>query len=331
MIYRIQDFRVTGFAAQALFLAVPLSYAPPQAGTQTAKSSAAGSPTAVIQSTDRAPSSKTKVIQVYRSACLKCHDVDGRGEVVREVFAQVPNFTDSKWHASRSDAELSRSILEGKGKSMPKMKDKLGPVDVKEMLAFVRAFSDGKQVVPEEPEDAAGPEKPAPRATTSPPGARGAEAALANRPGPAQRTMDKNFQKLCTMCHAAAGDGSRAKDTMPAIPDFTNIAWQGKRSDPQLAVSILDGKGTEMPPFRGKLSRDQVRGLVAFIRGFSRAPKKPAQTSVDDFEARFRALERELNDLRQQSQALSLPASRGPASPARAIEARPSPPPDRPE
>jgi mono/diheme cytochrome c family protein len=248
------------------------------------------------------------------------------------VFAQVPDFTDSKWHASRSDAELSHSILEGKGKSMPKMKDKLGPVDVKEMVAFVRAFGDGKQVVPEEPEGAAQPEKPAARATTSPPVARGAEAALANRPGPAQRTMDKNFQRFCVMCHAAAGDGSRAKDTMPAIPDFTNIAWQGKRTDPQLAVSILDGKGTEMPPFRGKLSRDQVRDLVAFIRGFSRAPKKPAQISAGDFEARFRALEKELDDLRQRSRALSSQTADGPANPAKVSRPRPaSPPPDRSE
>jgi hypothetical protein len=93
-----------------------------------------------------------------------------------------------------------------------------------------------------------------------------------------------------------------------------------------LVVSILDGKGTEMPPFRGKLSREQARELVAFIRGFSPTPAKPARTPADDFEARFRKLENELEDLIRQSRALSSSVPSSPASQAKGSQLAPSPP-----
>src|SRR5205085_6467744 len=70
----------------------------------------------------RAPAVPATVIQVYRASCLQCHDVDGRGEAVRDTLPRVPDFTEPKWQAGRTDTQLSRSILEGKGKSMPRMK-----------------------------------------------------------------------------------------------------------------------------------------------------------------------------------------------------------------
>jgi mono/diheme cytochrome c family protein len=301
MTIAIRNGRVNRFAVQAVFSAVASACVLAPAGGQTAKPSSVVPRTDPPRSTSETASS-AKVIPVYRAQCLECHDIDGRGEVARHALKQVPDFTDSTWHASRSDAELSRSILEGKGKSMPKMKDKLGALDVKEMVAFIRAFKDGKQVVPEEPDKIAEPEKSGALATT-------AAGSLANRPNQVQRGMNKNFQKLCSMCHAATGDGSRARDSMRAIPNFTDVAWHGRRTDPQLAVSILDGKGTEMPPFRGKLSREQVRELVAFIRGFTPALVKASPKPTDDFEARFRTLEKELDELRKQSRALSAGAS----------------------
>ena len=117
------------------------------------------------------------------------------------------------------------------------------------------------------------------------------------------------------MCHGASGDGSNARDTMKAIPNFTSAAWQSKRTDPQLRASILDGKGSEMPAFRSKLSRDQARELIAFIRGFSPTTKRPSRGAADDFEDRYRKLEKELEDLMRQSRALASPAPSAPAGP----------------
>ncbi len=96
---------------------------------------------------DRSP------LRVFQSACLECHDSDGRGEIVRDVLPKIPDFTDPRWRDSRGDAELIHSILNGKGKSMRPMKDALGGVDAKQMVALIRSFRGGTLVVPEEPEE----------------------------------------------------------------------------------------------------------------------------------------------------------------------------------
>jgi mono/diheme cytochrome c family protein len=84
--------------------------------------------------------------QMYRAICIACHDVDGKGMVVRKAMPTIPDFTDPTWHASRTDADLQHSILDGKGQLMLAMKDKLalGHTDLNEMVAFVRSFRGGR-------------------------------------------------------------------------------------------------------------------------------------------------------------------------------------------
>ena len=94
---------------------------------------------------------------MYRQVCMACHDSDGKGKIVKLAMPTIPDLTDPKFQASRTDAELTHSILEGKestvnGVKLPlmlSMKDKLalGHTDVKDMVAFMRAFKGGKQVV----------------------------------------------------------------------------------------------------------------------------------------------------------------------------------------
>jgi mono/diheme cytochrome c family protein len=83
--------------------------------------------------------------QLYRAICIACHDGDGRGTIVRKAMPAIPDFTDAKWQASRTDAELQHTMLEGKGQLMLPMKDKfaLARTDVKDMVAFVRGFRPG--------------------------------------------------------------------------------------------------------------------------------------------------------------------------------------------
>jgi mono/diheme cytochrome c family protein len=220
-------------------------------------------------------------LEVFRKSCLECHDTDGKGEATRAEYPTIPDFTDRRWHASRSDAELSRSILEGRGKSMPRMKSKLGSVDVQRMVAFVRGFAGGTQVVSDTPDAPALPD----------PVARG-------------KTL---FQRSCVRCHGADGRGTAMRETAPSLPDFTGRAWQAGRTDPQLRASILGGKGTGMPAFQSRLGRDQVRELVAYVRALGPSPTAVANTAADDFADRFQQLEREVEALARQFHALSAP------------------------
>ncbi len=254
-----------------------------------------------------APASASPVTpsQVYRASCLECHESDGRGEASRDGFPKIPDFTSPSWQTSRNDAELSRSILEGKGKSMPRMKGKLGSVDVKRMVAFVRAFRDGKQVVDDEPQAPAAsgragspPNEIAPR-----PSAVGPSQSTHTDPGIQEGS--RNFQRLCVKCHAADGKGTGIRESLPTLPDFTNTAWQGSRSDAHLVVSVLDGKGDGMPSFRDKVSRDQARHLVTFVRSFVPELVRQAGATQELFESRFRQLEEEFEALRKQSRDLS--------------------------
>jgi len=259
---------------------------------------------------------ESTVNQLYRASCLECHDYDGRGKVVRDVLPKVPDFTDAQWHASRNDAELSQSILDGKGKSMPRMKAKLGSVDVTQMVSFVRAFQGGKQVVDDKPEAPAAPEQATGGATTPAARPRSLEDSPAAQRNANNREGARLFQRFCAMCHGPDGRGTRMRQNLPKIPDFSRSAWQQGRSDRQLVVSILDGKGAEMPSFQGKLAREQARDLVAFIRTFAPSPARPASTVTDDFEARIRQLSQEFENLREQSRALSTSTPQTPSNPA---------------
>lgn len=76
---------------------------------------------------------------LYRANCAFCHAGDGKGtEKMRANGA--PNFTDAKWHKSRTDAQLAESIKNGKGKFMPSWKKKLNDEQVSALVSFVRAF-----------------------------------------------------------------------------------------------------------------------------------------------------------------------------------------------
>jgi mono/diheme cytochrome c family protein len=280
---------------------------PPQPVTGRQSNSEPARSGAVTTEPRRASTFPAAVIQVYRTSCLQCHDTDGRGEVGRDLEPNIPNFTLPQWQSSRTDVELSRSILQGKGKSMPRMKTKLGSVDVKLMVAFVRAFRGGNQVVDEEPEAPSTPGQPS---GTENPKNEGPRVHVPSPPGQKElsvREGNRVFQRSCVACHGADGKGSSMRDDLPTIPDFTARDWQQRRGDPQLVVSIMDGKGTGMPAFRDKIARERIRDLVTFIRTFAPGATRSSGSTSDDFEVRFNQLSKEFEELDRQIRALSAP------------------------
>lgn len=65
------------------------------------------------------------------------------------------------------------------------------------------------------------------------------------------------------------------KQRMSEIPDFTSAAWQESRSDTQLLIGILEGKGNRMPPYGDRLTDREAEEQVAMVRAFRNATPKP--------------------------------------------------------
>jgi quinol-cytochrome oxidoreductase complex cytochrome b subunit len=244
--------------------------------------------------------------QVYRAYCLACHDADGRGGTVRKAMPEIPDMTDPKWQASRKDGDLVHSILEGKGKFMLPMKDKLNSSDAEQMILYIRSLEGGKQLVKVEPKNVPHFEptdQPAiVRAPPRPPetGATSVSTETSAR----IRAATVLYREYCLVCHGPDGRAAEIRGRMPEIPDFTAAAWQSQRADAQLTVSILEGKGAYMPAFRGRVNDNDARDLVAYIRAFSPNRTPILEASTGDFGERFRKLQQQWNELEQQLQAM---------------------------
>jgi mono/diheme cytochrome c family protein len=117
----------------------------------------------------------------------------------------------------------------------------------------------------------------------------------------------------------------------PAIPDFTNHAWQLSRSNVQLTISILEGKN-QMQPNRAVVGEEMGPELAAYVRTFAPAPQPapieatpatpavttpaatpattttPEYTAMGDFAADFDSLSKQFDDIQRQSRELAASA-----------------------
>jgi ubiquinol-cytochrome c reductase cytochrome b subunit len=255
-----------------------------------------------------APPAHMSSAQLYRAYCMSCHDTDGKGAIIRNGMPDIPDFTDAEWQDSRKDPEIKTSILQGKGKFMLPMRDKVSATDADEMVAYVRAFRAGAQAVKPEP-------VPEPRVEAAPktepepklPGKEPARLSLASVDAERTRVATAVYRQYCLSCHGIDGRGAELRSSMPDLPDFTNRAWQDGRTNPQLTVSILEGKGKLMPSFRSRIDQDQARALLAYVRAFGPAPTTlpPEKEPTGDFEQRFRRLRDEWETLQKQLDELS--------------------------
>ncbi|HLW47641.1 MAG TPA: c-type cytochrome [bacterium] len=99
------------------------------------------------------------------------------------------------------------------------------------------------------------------------------------RTAPAELSAAKQlFNQQCAACHGMNGDGkgprgpemaaqewSWARGEGPGI--FTDINYMVQRDPSQISNAILDGHDL-MPSYRGKLSKQQVDGLVDYVYTF---------------------------------------------------------------
>jgi mono/diheme cytochrome c family protein len=91
----------------------------------------------------RSPDEEKRVITgLYNRYCIRCHGVDGRG--VWDI-PDVPDFTNARWQACRSDAQLTRAILEGRGAVMPPFRGTMTLEEAWAMARYLRTFVPGTE------------------------------------------------------------------------------------------------------------------------------------------------------------------------------------------
>src|SRR5262245_50403168 len=92
----------------------------------------------------RSPEQEQRVVaNLYKSYCVRCHGIDGRG--VWDI-PDVPDFTNARWMATRSDEQLARMIVEGRGAVMPAFRGTLTLEESWAIARYLRSFSPGMEV-----------------------------------------------------------------------------------------------------------------------------------------------------------------------------------------
>ena len=76
------------------------------------------------------------------------------------------------------------------------------------------------------------------------------------------------YKSKCAMCHAANGSGDTPMGKKLGARDFASPEVQ-KQTDAQLIEITAKGKN-KMPGYEKKLTDDQIKQLVAYIRTFKK-------------------------------------------------------------
>jgi mono/diheme cytochrome c family protein len=72
------------------------------------------------------------------------------------------------------------------------------------------------------------------------------------------------FKSKCAMCHGPDGTGQTSMGKTLKLRDLGSADVQ-KQTDADLTKIINDGKG-KMPAYKTKLSADDIKAVVAFVR-----------------------------------------------------------------
>ena len=83
-----------------------------------------------------------------------------------------------------------------------------------------------------------------------------------------------NWDTLCAKCHGADGKGQTKMGQKLGVKDFTDAKVQADIKDDAAFKAIKEGKKSDdgktlMKPF-DTLSDDEIKALVAYVRGFKK-------------------------------------------------------------
>lgn len=85
------------------------------------------------------------VAGLYNRYCVRCHGIDGRG--VWDM-PDVPNFAHIGWQRSRTDEQLARLTMEGRGAVMPAFRGTFTWDEAWAMARYLRTFVNYPQPIP---------------------------------------------------------------------------------------------------------------------------------------------------------------------------------------
>ncbi|MDP3980417.1 MAG: cytochrome c [Chlamydiota bacterium] len=77
------------------------------------------------------------------------------------------------------------------------------------------------------------------------------------------------YAKKCKSCHGANGEGNPAFAKMLKVEPGSLVLANSPKSDEELVNLTKDGAG-KMPAYQGKLSDEEINGLVQLMRNFGK-------------------------------------------------------------
>ncbi len=76
---------------------------------------------------------------LFAENCARCHGLDGCARTFHGRLLGAQNFTDAKWRAATSNAEIIHAIKTGP-KRMPAFAKKLSDAEIEAVAAYVQTF-----------------------------------------------------------------------------------------------------------------------------------------------------------------------------------------------
>jgi mono/diheme cytochrome c family protein len=92
---------------------------------------------------------------------------------------------------------------------------------------------------------------------------------MAAMTGAASADVAEIWAKNCASCHAKDGSGNTAMGRKSSVKDYRDAKVQAEFTDADAIQVIKDGK-EKMKPFKDKLTDDEVKALVAYVRSFKK-------------------------------------------------------------
>ena len=79
--------------------------------------------------------------EIYLNRCKECHGVIGvPTKASQRKYDKIPNFTDPEFFKSKTDAELVKSVTEGKGRDMKGFAEKLTKDEIKAVVEYIHTL-----------------------------------------------------------------------------------------------------------------------------------------------------------------------------------------------